>query len=558
MVKLFSALLPVGVALAGTTGLLLPLSAGTAVAQPLFQLSQTTADDYFNQGSLKLQRGDQEGAIADFNKALRLDPTKSEAIQAKIKEAFTQRLQEAEEANQGFRPDSQENPAADVYLGSEKAQTDVNRAMAQHQQGDYEGAIATLTSAIQAEPKLSLAYAARAYVRADKGDLQGSIADYTEAIRLDPKLKIQLLAFRAFSFLRAGNVQSALQDAEQSIQLDPNIYFGYIARGAVKTALGDLEAAQSDFNKAERLYSQEPALFYWRGQLFLKQGKYQQAIDNYEQSVRLSPNIAKSAYENYSLTARQQLSGSVATQPPNPSVTNQSPPTPPQTVPPKTAAVIPQSPTPNPAPAVNNVYSVAKATTVLINGQNPGSGVMISKTGTTYYLLTAKHVVATPDEYEIVTPSGKTYPVNYNQVTKLPQSDLAVVSFTSNESLTLASLGDSNAVSQGESIYISGWPAPDAAITQPSQITTKGELSGTSPNNADGYALLYDVSTGPGMSGGPIFNGNGQVIGIHGRAAGNEVSGKVGINLGIPIHLFLQQAPQAGLSTQKLGLTSAL
>jgi serine protease Do len=58
------------------------------------------------------------------------------------------------------------------------------------------------------------------------------------------------------------------------------------------------------------------------------------------------------------------------------------------------------------------------------------------------------------------------------------------------------------------------------------------------------------------MSGGPIFDGQGKVIGIHGRAAGNAVSGKVGINLGIPIHLFLQQAPQSGINIQKLGLTS--
>jgi serine protease Do len=65
---------------------------------------------------------------------------------------------------------------------------------------------------------------------------------------------------------------------------------------------------------------------------------------------------------------------------------------------------------------------------------------------------------------------------------------------------------------------------------------------------------MYGNSTGPGMSGGPIFNSNGQVVGIHGRAAGNEDIGKVGINLGIPVHLFLRQAPQAGLNLDRLGL----
>jgi S1-C subfamily serine protease len=58
------------------------------------------------------------------------------------------------------------------------------------------------------------------------------------------------------------------------------------------------------------------------------------------------------------------------------------------------------------------------------------------------------------------------------------------------------------------------------------------------------------------MSSGPIFNAQGQVIGIHGRAAGNEVSGKVGINSGIPIALFLQEASKTGLNLQALGLKS--
>jgi serine protease Do len=59
------------------------------------------------------------------------------------------------------------------------------------------------------------------------------------------------------------------------------------------------------------------------------------------------------------------------------------------------------------------------------------------------------------------------------------------------------------------------------------------------------------------MSGGPVFDAAGRVIGIHGRAAGNQEIGKTGINLGIPIHLFIRQAPQAGLNLQQLGLRAS-
>jgi hypothetical protein len=55
------------------------------------------------------------------------------------------------------------------------------------------------------------------------------------------------------------------------------------------------------------------------------------------------------------------------------------------------------------------------------------------------------------------------------------------------------------------------------------------------------------------MSSGSVIDTGGRVIGIHGWAAGNQASGKVGINLGIPINLFFTPT-QVGLNLQQLGL----
>ena len=64
---------------------------------------------------------------------------------------------------------------------------------------------------------------------------------------------------------------------------------------------------------------------------------------------------------------------------------------------------------------------------------------------------------------------------------------------------------------------------------------------------ADGYGLVYSNSTLPGMSGGPVINEDGKVIGVHGRGdTTNEESTpnpnvrvKTGFNLAIPIATYI-------------------
>ncbi len=196
------------------------------------------------------------------------------------------------------------------------------------------------------------------------------------------------------------------------------------------------------------------------------------------------------------------------------------------------------------------VSAMAEQVTVLIEGQNPGSGVIIGQSGDSYFVLTAKHVVATPDEYYIVTPDQQKYPLDYQRINKIPDADLAVVQFTSDRSYDLAKIGNSDQVSQGDTVYIAGWPHPGEAITERIFQLTSGTVSGRSPSEtSDGYELVYTNITRSGMSGGPAFNQNGELIGIHGQSEGQNiynpdtgdmVSVKAGFNLGIPLATFMQ------------------
>jgi tetratricopeptide (TPR) repeat protein/V8-like Glu-specific endopeptidase len=198
------------------------------------------------------------------------------------------------------------------------------------------------------------------------------------------------------------------------------------------------------------------------------------------------------------------------------------------------------------------VGKIAKSITVLIdNKSSSGTGVIIKKEGNVYTVLTAKHVIETQAKYDIVTPDGQRYALNYSTVTKMSGVDLATVQFTSNQNYPVAKVGNSDEAIEGTTAYVAGFPQANAVISDSIYNFIAGQITANAskPLN-DGYALVYSNNTLPGMSGGPVLNEKGELVGIHGRGDTTEnfqvsernpnVVIKTGFNLGVPINTFLK------------------
>jgi S1-C subfamily serine protease/regulator of sirC expression with transglutaminase-like and TPR domain len=196
---------------------------------------------------------------------------------------------------------------------------------------------------------------------------------------------------------------------------------------------------------------------------------------------------------------------------------------------------------------------IARQVTVKIEGQAPGSGVIIARQGQAYYVLTAAHVVATADEYDVVTPDGKKHRLDYKLVRKLPNVDLAIVQFSSLQTYKVATIGSSNQLKITTPVYVAGFPQASRGSSNAYRFS-EGEINAvTTRPIGSGYTLAYWNETFSGMSGGPIFNQEGQLIGIHGSSltGRRETQGidpdngfKIGLNMGIPVDTFLRLAPQ--------------
>jgi serine protease Do len=244
----------------------------------------------------------------------------------------------------------------------------------------------------------------------------------------------------------------------------------------------------------------------------------------------------------------------------------------------------------------------AQQTTVQINSEGNdspgGSGVIIDKKGKIYTVLTANHVVcdaiqgrkpvtcSTGINYTIHTYNGKDYPIKDRQIfQKNPKDpDLAIVTFEAQENYPVAALGNSEEIKIGAEIKVTGFPSIFGNKGKDRTYTvTPGTVVTFNPGAVNGYRLVYNATTFVGNSGGPVFDGNGRVIGIHGLAdadggddndsgqsetrvrrkpitpvkkpkigqqeTGTSGQGKTGFNAAIPINIFFSltgQKPPTG------------
>lgn len=213
------------------------------------------AADYVHRADAYLRLGEYKNAIADYGKAIALDPNFEKAY--------------------------------------------YNRGLAYAQQQQYPEAVADLTQAIALDPEHATAYYNRGLVHARQNDLVQAIADYDQAIAQAPA-EAAFYNSRANAYYKIGDHQRAIADYDQAIKRDPAYADAYLNRGLAYATIEEYRQAIADYNQAIALNPESAIAYNYRGLAYARLQQVARALEDYDRALLLNPQFA-TAHNNRGL-----------------------------------------------------------------------------------------------------------------------------------------------------------------------------------------------------------------------------------------------------------------
>jgi tetratricopeptide (TPR) repeat protein len=214
----------------------------------VWRLWPRDADYYYNRGVERLQPvdedtgGDLDGALADFNRAIRLRPNFAAAYERR---AYVKSCVGSKEA-------ALADYKRAIALQPTNSSFYVSRASFWESRENFDAAIADLTRGIELSPKDYELYERRRYLWYKKGDFTGVMADMERASEVYPHDEIQLNDKVLLRQDPKQLVHKLIRNYNRALGQNPNFAWGYYHRAVLEHLANDPDGALADLERCSR------------------------------------------------------------------------------------------------------------------------------------------------------------------------------------------------------------------------------------------------------------------------------------------------------------------
>ncbi len=232
----------------------------------------TTPEVFFKLGVEKMLYGNYQGAIAEFQQAIKqkkdFDAAYSNRCLAYINiQDYHNAIADCTQA---------------INLLPKNVEAYLNRGIAEYRLGYYEAAIADDQQAIALKPSDFRAYYNRGIANASLKKYQQAVTDYNLALsqisQIDGSLLADIYNDRGLARLELADLQNAMLDFNLAIRLNGADYRAYFNRGCACARREDYAGAVDNFTKVIRLNPSDGSTYISRGIAFHRLGYEQAAI----------------------------------------------------------------------------------------------------------------------------------------------------------------------------------------------------------------------------------------------------------------------------------------
>ena len=222
------------------------------LADHMIALAPDSSPLYNDRGVIYLKKTELDKALADFNKAIEINPRYYE-----------------------------------VYH---------NRGIVYETKGEYDSAIKEYNKSLAINPKYVKAYDNRGRSSYGLGKLDEAISDYNIAIGLNPEF-VDSYNNRGNVYEKKGQLDKAFADFNKAVELNPKYHDAYYNRGNIYRNKGELDRAIADYTKAVLLNPEFAEAYNNRGNVYRRKGQNEFAISDFDKAIEINPQYVD-AYFN--------------------------------------------------------------------------------------------------------------------------------------------------------------------------------------------------------------------------------------------------------------------